>query len=504
DVNAAAPFLPSVLFVTAELSPWATTGGLGEVSAALPRALAALGHRVAVVAPLHRAVRERAPALRQVASIDVPGFGAGFPVLAAESRPGGPEVYFIEHQGFFDRAGLYADAFGDYRDNLERFAFFSRSALEVAVALELPTDILHCNDWHTGLAGAYLRTFYAGRAPFRAARIVFTIHNLAYQGRFPAERFPVTGLPWSLFRYDWVEFYGQLNALKSGIVFADRITTVSAGYAAEVLTPEYGEGLAPVLQHRRSDLVGIRNGIDVERWNPATDPFLPARYDADDLAGKGRCREALVEELELSLPREAPLLAMVTRLTWQKGADIVLGVAAELLRSGSPPGPGPGLVLLGSGDAGLEKAYRDLAARHPDRVGVRIGFDEPLAHRIEAGADVFLMPSRYEPCGLNQMYSLRYGTVPVVRDCGGLGETVRDATAEPEAGNGFKFREATGHALLESVGRAVTVHRERDRWKELMRRGMAEDYSWARSAKEYSTLYADLVREPPREWRLPG
>ncbi|MGH7858272.1 MAG: glycogen synthase, partial [Candidatus Binatia bacterium] len=296
----------------------------------------------------------------------------------------------------------------------------------------------------------------------------------------------------------------QLNALKSGIALADAITTVSPGYAAEVLTPEYGEGLDPVLRHRRGDLIGILNGIDTERWNPATDPFLPGRYDADDLAGKARCRQALLAEFGLSLPRESPLIGMVTRLAWQKGSDIVLGVAAELLRAGSPATPGTGLVLLGAGDAGLEKGFRDLARRHGDRVAVRIGFDEALAHRIEAGADLFLMPSRYEPCGLNQMYSLRYGAVPVVRDCGGLGDTVRDVSTDPEAGNGFSFREPTGHALLEAVGRAVTAWRDRESWTAIMFRGMGEDFSWHRSAAKYAALYAGLVARPQAEWRLPS
>jgi starch synthase len=494
---------PSVVFATAELSPFATTGGLGDVSAALPRALHELGHGVCIFLPLYDSVRRSGLAMRTIGEIAVPGFGDRVPVHVANRGKDEPELYLVEHDGFFRRPSLYGDAFGDYPDNLERFAFFSRAVLEAVDAFEIRADVFHCNDWHTALVGAYRRTLYRERPRLRSSGILFTIHNLAYQGRFPADRLPATILPPSLFRFEWLEFFGQLNLMKAGIVFADAISTVSPGYAAEILTPEYGAGLDAVLRFRREDLHGILNGIDTDTWNPETDPHLAARYGRDDLSGKERCREALLHELRVGLGADAPLVAMVSRLTWQKGSDIVLATAPEILRVGGRDAPSPGFVLLGSGDAGLEKGFRELAERHPGRVGIRIGFDEALAHRIEAGADLFLMPSRYEPSGLNQMYSLRYGTVPVVRACGGLADTVQEVSSDGSSGNGFRFVEPTGVDLLAALTRAFGFFRDTETWRAIARRGMAEDHSWRRSAQEYATLYEDVRRRGSREWTVP-
>lgn len=483
----------TIVFATAELSPLASTGGLGDVAAALPPALAALGHRVAVFLPLYRSVRERLRALAEVATIsDRVYLGERFRIFAAEGIDA-PRLYLVEHDVFFDRDGVYGDRYGEFGDNLDRYAFFSRAVVEAMLALELRPDVVHLNDWHTALAAAHLRTHFHDHPLWSAATIVFTIHNLAYQGRFPADRLPVTGLPWDVFRPDLLEFYGGLNVIKAGIVYADAVTTVSPRYAEEIQTPEFGEGLDGLLRARRARLQGILNGVDERRWDPSSDPHIAARYDAANLEGKAHCKQALIEEMGIVASADTPIVGMVTRLTHQKGCDIVLGVADEIIAP--PPEVGAALVLLGSGDAWLEAGFRTLAGRCPGRISVRIGFDEALAHRIEAGADLFLMPSRYEPCGLNQMYSLRYGTVPVVRATGGLDDTVQDPPSSGSAGNGFKFRHPRGDALLAALARAVSLYRRPREWKSLMRRGMAEDFSWTRSARGYEELY-ERCRRP--------
>jgi starch synthase len=482
------PTLPPVVFVTAELAPFATTGGLGDVSRALPRAAAALGHPVSVVLPLYRSVRSRGLTLEPAGEIDLPAWGGRFRMFRAQEALTPAELYLIEHDGFFDRPGIYGEWGGEYGDNLERFSFFSRAAIEAIAAVPLSAAIVHANDWHTGLVPALLATVYGDHPLLRSIAPVFTIHNLAYQGRFPAHRLPVTGLPWSALTMDGVEYYGDINLMKAGIVYARKITTVSPSYAQEIRTPEFGEGLDGLLRARGADLVGILNGIDDEVWNPMTDRHIAARYGVTSLDGKRICKQALIAELGLQIAVDAPLAGMVTRLSAQKGADILLGVADEALRLGI------GLAVLGSGERGLEDGFRALAARQADRVGVHIGYDEPLSHRIEAGCDMFLMPSRYEPSGLNQMYSLRYGTVPVVRATGGLDDTVRDPDEDRERPNGFKFRRAWGSDLVGAIGRAVATYRDRARWELMMCTGMSEDFSWRQSARRYRELYISLKR----------
>jgi starch synthase len=476
---------PSVVFVSAELTPFATSGGLGDVSRALPRALAMLGHRVSVLLPLYRAVRQRGVKLETAGEIELPGSGR-FRVHHAPGALAPASLYLVEHDGHFDRPGLYGEWGRDYPDNLERFAFFCRASLETVAALGLPAAVIHANDWHCGLVPALLKTTYGDHRTLRESTAVFTIHNLAYQGRFAADRLPPTGLPGTTLHWNGVEFYGGINLMKAGIVYADVVTTVSPRYAEEIRTPEFGEGLDGLLRARGAALVGILNGIDELAWNPATDRHLPARYGAEALGGKRVCKEALLAETGLPASPDVPLVGMVTRFSSQKGVDIVLGVIQEVLDCGVV------LVLLGSGDPGLEEWARDVARRRPDRVATRIGFDEALAHRIEAGADMFLMPSRYEPSGLNQMYSLRYGTVPVVRATGGLDDTVRDPDEDRDGANGFKFRRAWGSDLVAALGRAVAAYHDRATWGRLMRNGMAGDFSWRGSARRYGDLYRQL------------
>jgi starch synthase len=478
----------SIIFVSAELAPLATSGGLGDVSRALPRALAALGHPVAVFVPLYRSVRHRRLALGPPFEITVAG--GTLRVFEAPGVLAPASLYLVEHDGYFDRPALYGVAGGEYPDNLERFGFFSRAVLEAVAALGLRADVVHANDWHTGSIPALLKTVYRGHPSLGRAASVFTIHNLAYQGRFAADRLPATGLPWSVFHSEGVEYYGGINLMKAGIAYATAITTVSPRYAEEIRTPQLGEGLDGLLRARARDLHGILNGIDDEVWNPAADRHLPASYDATALYGKQVCKQGLLAEVGLPIAVDEPCLGMVTRLNSQKGCDIVLGVADDLLRLDV------GLVVLGSGDPSLEQGFRDLRVRWPDRVAVRIGFDESLSHRIEAGADIFLMPSRREPCGLNQMYSLRYGTIPVVRATGGLADTVRDPGEDPEHPNGFKFERPWGTDLVAAVRRAVNAFRDQPRWLEMMRGAMAEDFSWRASARRYSDLYRGLSGPP--------
>ncbi len=471
-----------VLFVASEVAPWSKTGGLGDVAAALPRALAARGDRVTVVTPRYGSID---PVKRGLRRLDVALHGRS-EAAGLYVADGPAPVYFVEHERFFGhRRGLYGEHGHDYADNAARFAFFTRAALDLPAALGLAPRIVHLNDWQTGLGAWMLRHEKQDLAWARAARSVLTVHNLAYQGNFPKQAVPAVGLPWEVFRHEAMEFYDQLNFLKAGLVFADAVTTVSPTYAREILTPEHGNGLDPQLRHRARDLHGILNGIDVEEWNPETDRHLPARFGCGDLAGKAACKEALQRELGLPVRPEVPLIGMVGRLAEQKGLDLVSAALPDLLRLG------PQLAVLGSGRHDYEDLFRRAARERPDQVAAHVGFDEGLAHRIEAGADLFLMPSRFEPCGLNQMYSLRYGTVPVVRAVGGLEDTVEDYDGY-RRGTGFAFREYHPRALLTALRRALDLFRDRRAWTGLMERGMAQDFGWDRSAQAYERLFAEL------------
>jgi starch synthase len=475
-----------ILFVASEVAPFSKTGGLGDVAGALPAALAARGHEVHVVTPRYGSVDPSRWRLeRHPASVHARGEGGAL----LHGRMGKAHVYLLEHLRFFgQRQGLYGEGGRDYGDNAQRFAYLTRAALDLPRALRFEPDIVHLHDWQTALGAWLVRHEHAHEAWSRRARTVYTIHNLAYQGVFPKELVPAIGLPWEVFRYEAVEFYDQLNFMKAGLVFADALTTVSPHYAREILTPEHGHDLDGVLRHRARHLTGILNGIDAS-WDPATDKHLPARFSRGDLAGKAACKEAL--QAELGLPQRAgvPLVAMVGRLAEQKGIDLVAAALGQLTSLDLQ------LAVLGSGDPRHEEVLRRAARDRPEKMAVRIGFDEGLAHRIEAGADVFLMPSRFEPCGLNQMYSLRYGTVPVVRAVGGLEDTVEDFDGH-RSGTGFKFREYHPQALLTALRRALDVHRDATAWRGLQERGMALDFSWDKSAEAYERLFARLHGAP--------
>ncbi len=472
-----------IMHCTPEVVPFSKTGGLADVSAALPEALTRLGHGVTVVTPLYARVdrdRHGVRATGRAFDVTLGGRTETFEVFEAH-LPAGTRVVLLAHDGFFGRPELYGTRDGDYPDNHLRFAFFSAAVFRLLRGSRVCPSVLHCHDWQTGLVPAFNHLYHLD-----LCGTVFTVHNLAYQGIFPAEVLSDVGLPWDVFNPEQVEFYGKVNFLKAGLVFADRITTVSPGYAREIMTPEFGCGLDGVLRKRASHLVGVLNGVDYGDWNPETDIHLPARYRPDDLAGKAACRDALLADFGLA-PSDGPVFGAVGRLAAQKGFDLVAQVLPDLV------GMGARVVILGTGDREIEEALTSAAAQFRGQVGVRVAFDNRLAHLIEAGSDFFLMPSRYEPCGLNQMYSLRYGTIPLVHAVGGLEDTVVDITEDPERGTGVKFRTFTRQAFLEALRRAVDLHADPAALDVVRRRGMAQDFSWDAAARTYEALYLQVI-----------
>ena len=479
-----------ILMITSEARPFAKTGGLADVVGALPQALARLGHRVTIVVPKYRGTRTDGSAGEPV---QVPFGMHDYPVRFIEQPlSDGVDAVLIDAPALYDRDGLYGDRNGEYGDNAFRFAVLSRGALEYARLRSRRFSAIHAHDWQAGLAPVYARTALRDDPIVGGVRTVLTIHNLAFQGTFEAKELAWIGLGADLYNPGVLEFYGRASALKGGVVFSDAITTVSPTYAREILTPEYGFGFDGILRTRADDLVGILNGIDTQTWDPASDRFLPVHFDADTLDRKAEIKRLLLEQAGLpadEAARRRPLIGIVTRLTHQKGCDLFAAAADRLMKMDAA------WIMLGSGDAWCEELWRQLAARFPQRVAARIGFDETLAHLIEAGSDLFLMPSWYEPCGLNQMYSLRYGTLPIVRATGGLEDTVVDADQPAAEANGFKFEHYTGEALIAAVERALELfRREPARWRTLQRNGMRRDFSWDVSAREYVKVYRGAER----------
>jgi starch synthase len=514
-----------ILFATSEAAPFSKTGGLADVCGALPKALSQLGHKATIVTPLYKCVREyfersgeRLTPLRDVAlDVRVGNVVKGAGVRHAKLAGSEVDVYFIEHDDYFYRDGLYNYQGVDYGDNCERYSFFCRAVLELIAALELDVDVLHANDWQTGLLPVFLEASYKSRSRFsnepssyfgvrpRLAdpevpanrfdkiKSVLTLHNMRHQGRFWRGAMELTGLDWSYFSYDKMEFYGQLNLLKSGIVFSDAITTVSPSYAQEIQTEAFGEKLQGVLQNRAADLTGILNGVDVDDWNPATDRFIAANYDVDTvLENKPKCKAAFQEMLGLPVEARTPLFGVVSRFDEQKGLDLIADLAGEFIEKENVQ-----FAILGSGDRALTDRFMGLAARYPRNFAVRATFSVELSHQIEAGSDVFLMPSRYEPCGLNQMYSLRYGTLPLVRDVGGLRDSVVNASDENiDAGiaDGFIFYWGTPEDMAKAMHWALHCYRRRPNdWAKMMKTAMSLDLSWKQSARKYAELYEKLI-----------
>ncbi len=486
-----------ILFVASEVAPFAKTGGLGDVVGALPKALTRLGHDVRVIMPRYRAIDPKRWRLSLVSERQPVAVGmTARDASLFESRLLGSDVpiWFIEQPDLFGRNGLYQESGVDYPDNLERFSFLCQAVLRLLPPVKWQPDIVHCHDWQASLLLAHLVLTRAADPYWGAAARVLTIHNLAYQGLFDRADWPVTNLPPHAFGIDGLEFYGQINCLKGGIVFAEKLSTVSPTYATEIQTPEFGCGLDGVLRGRRQDLAGILNGIDPEEWNPSTDTHIAAKFSVDDLAGKAVCKLALQRQQRLP-QRHVPLIGMVQRLADQKGIDIVLAVAEEMLAFDVQ------IVVLGTGEPSYHARLTELARRFPDRLAVNLAFDNALAHQIEAGSDMFLMPSKFEPCGLNQMYSMRYGSVPIVRRVGGLADTVVDvapSTLQAGSATGFVFDAYSPAALLETVRRAVNVFRDRATWYAVVRNGMRQDFSWDRSARAYVALYEQALADKRR------
>jgi starch synthase len=478
-----------ILFATAEMAPWVKTGGLGDVAAALPPALARAGCELRVLLPRYPALARAFPEATEL--LQLPALAPGLPacsVLQTDEISPGVVLWLLDMPDFFAREGNpYTDPNGDeWPDNVWRYGLLSRVAAWLAEnreATQWPVDVLHGHDWHVALASAY-RRYLGGHTPH-----VMTVHNLAFQGLFGHHTLAGLGLPESAFRFNGVEFHGKLSFLKAGLQSCDSITTVSPTYAREIQTAEYGCGLEGLLRYRSERLVGILNGVDQDTWNPATDTFIDTRYDADSMARKSANSRALRNELGLQ-QAEVPLLGVVSRMGHQKGSDLLLDVGDRLI------GMGAQLAVLGAGDKAVEAGFGALAERHPRHVAVQIGYSERLAHAIEAGSDIFLMPSRFEPCGLNQMYSLRYGTPPVVRRTGGLTDTVVDANSTTLANgsaNGFVFDEPDAESLLEAVSRALALRgADAAAWCQLQRKGMLQNFGWEAAAQRYRALYATL------------
>jgi len=472
-----------VAFAASECVPFSKTGGLADVIGALPPALVHLGHKATVFLPRYRQTQLDNPRT-VIPSITVP-FDDRYrfcSVLDGGVRSG-VQFYFIEYPPFFDRDALYGTALGDYHDNAERFALFSRAVLEATKILGAP-DVLHCHDWQTALMPILLKTLYDEDPAFATVPCVFTIHNLGYQGLFPPEILPLLMLPWDLFTMSKLEFYGKVNFLKGAIAMADFITTVSRRYSQEIQTAEYGFGLEGVLRARGNTIAGILNAVDYLSWNPETDPHIAAKYSAADMSGKAKCKADLLKEVGMAPDTQLPVVGIVSRFVAQKGFDLVQQVGDRLALEELI------LIVLGSGQKEYEDMFRRLSKQFPQKVAARVAYDDPLAHKIEAGSDLYLMPSHYEPCGMNQIYSLKYGTVPVVRATGGLDDTVEQFDSRTQKGTGFKFREYSGEVMLDTLRAAIGLYRsDKNSWQTLMRNGMAQDYSWPNSAREYLKVY---------------
>ena len=487
----------NILFVSSEVEPFAKTGGLADVSGALPQSIKASEHEIRVIMPRYGSINERKSKLHEMIRLKEVPVPMGPKPRTASVKSSfivnntiKVQVYFIDNPHLFGRSGLYVhpDTKKDYPDNDERFIFFCRGVLEVLKRLGWQPDIIHCNDWPTGLIPAYLKTVYRDDPFYRDTRTVFTIHNMAYQGTFPKSTFPKTLLPAALMSVDGLEAYGHVNFLKAGLVYADAITTVSERYAHEIRSSEeFGAGLQGVAESRKTDLSGILNGVDYSVWDPAVDPLIALKYDARSVDLKVENKKALLAKMGLPFAANIPVIGIISRLADQKGFDLIGEELEAMMKMDLQ------LVVLGTGEKKYHDLFEKAQKRYPGKVGAALTFNNDLAHLIEAGSDMFLMPSRYEPCGLNQIYSLRYGTIPIVRATGGLDDTIEDASSP--SGTGFKFKNYSASEMLKAVQRAVAAYADQAGWRKLMKNGMAKDFSWDSSAKRYVQLYRNLTRK---------
>lgn len=474
-----------IVHLAAEYGWLARSGGLAEAVAGLASTQAAAGIPVAVVIPLHRSVRNTAPGLERVAGpfqVQVGPRTEEARLFRIPAEPGKPKIYCVEHP-YFDREGLYGESGSDYPDNLRRWAFFCRAALELLPRITRSPCILHCHDWHTALAAVYLRAYHRDQPFARGIRTVVTVHNAGFQGHFPADGMPDIGLPWELYTWEHLEWHGKLNLLKGGLKFADAATTVSPTHAHELRTPVGGFGLQDVFLWLGERFTGIVNGIDMEEWNPATDPHITSTYSATELAGKWRCKAALQRSFGLPQRRRIPLFAMTARLTHQKGLELITGEYTLFMLEAQ-------FIFLGTGEARYEAMLKMYAARWPDRISVHLGFSERLEHRLIAGADIYLMPSLYEPCGLAQLRAERYGAIPLARRVGGLADTIEDGVT------GFLFDEYSSEDLLRVSRHVMDRYHDAPAWEHLMGNAMSKDFSWERSAEKYLEVYRRVLSLP--------
>jgi starch synthase len=477
-----------IVFAASECAPWAKTGGLADVISALPRALARLGHKVTVFIPYYRQVAKAAPNAAVIlpsVTIPFPSYNRFVRILDGGTADG-VRTCFVDCPELFDRESFYATPSGDYPDNAERFGLFSRAVIEACKVMGVP-DIFHVHDWQAAMLAVMLRSIYFFDPVFRRVPAVLTIHNAGYQGWFPPRTMEKLLLPWDMFTFDKLEHYDTVDFLKGGIVYADAITTVSRRYAQEIQTSEFGNGLEGILRQRSGDLFGILNGVDYDEWDPATDSHIAAHYSAANLSGKKECRRDLLHAFGFEgIGDDTAVIGVVSRFATQKGFDFIVEIMDKLVERDMV------LLVLGNGEEYYERLLTEMANRYPARVRVQVKFDNVMAHKIEAGADIFLMPSRYEPGGLNQIYSLKYGTIPVVRATGGLEDTIDEQPFG--GGNGFKFWGYSASALLDALERALGTFRNKQEWTGMMKRGMAQDFSWDSPAKEYERVYERVVQ----------
>lgn len=481
-----------IIIATSEAIPYIKTGGLADVAGSLLEVFLRKKEQASLILPLYRAIPRAFDLHDTGAHIAVPVGDRIFSArILASDTSRHPRAYFIECDELFDRDELYGTSRGDYPDNAVRFIFFSKAVLETCIALKIQPDVIHCNDWQTALVPLYLRTTYRDAKPFRNTGTLFTVHNLGYQGQFDASEMRNIGLGPDFFTSQTLEFYGGVNFLKAGLLYADIITTVSETYAHEILDPEYSFGLDGVLKMRKDDLFGIINGIDYKAWDPSQDKLIAAPYRSSDLSGKRKCKEALLKETGLK-GMSRPLLGVVSRLSHQKGLDLIYHAVGELVETGC------NLVIFGKGEEYYHALFRNAAKRHRGHLSLHIGFSDPLAHMIYAGTDFFLMPSRYEPCGLGQLIAMKYGSLPIARRTGGLADTVRDYRHLRSEGTGFLFSDFTPSALQDAVKRAVCVFLDKKRMQQMMHEAMESDFSWERSAEGYRHLYRSVSKRVER------
>lgn len=477
-----------VIYVSPEVSPYAKSGELADVSSSLPKYLSSLGVEVSLFMPKYRKHEiESLPMELVTRELIVPMGEQKAKANIYKSEQGKYAIYFVDNPIYFWRDGIYGIGEGEYLDNDERFIFFNRAVLEFLVKAEMKADIIHCNSWPTALIPVLLKTLYAHKALFKNTATVFTLHNVAYQGEFPPESLGLTGLSWNYFNPDQLALNGKFNFLKAGVIFSDALTTVSSAYRREIQTEKYGFGLEKILRKKKDIFFSIRNGVDYELWNPETDPHLAANYSVSNLKGKKDCKLDLLKEFGLQLSPEIPLLGIVSYLSSQKGFDILLEAVPDLIEMEV------GLVILGKGDERYENLFFNLCKQYPQRIGVKLEISQALAHKVVAGADILLIPSLYEPCGLNQLCSFRYGTVPVVRATGGLGETVKPFKPATLKGNGFVFRKYSSQALLQALKEALSCYRRPELWQKVMEAGLGESVSWEVAARKYVRLYKNVL-----------